>query len=119
VSDMTTTSDDPSASDRVGRRLLPTSILLAEIAEMDAEYQRQHFVTLTDLCEGRPERLDELRALIRTGAIPQPAYADEQGNELVRPDYLALWVGGQGGGCEHRGGGQDVCGDDRPVASVR
>ncbi|HEU4978321.1 MAG TPA: DUF6058 family natural product biosynthesis protein [Solirubrobacteraceae bacterium] len=73
-----------------GARLRTGADIAAELARADAEYRRAGFVTIEELCAGRPQTPDEVRALIGAGRLPQPAYVDEDGAELVPPDHLAL-----------------------------
>lgn len=71
-------------------RLRTAAAIAQELARADREYRRAHFVTLERLCEGRPETPGEVRALIAAARLPQPAYVDEDGAELVPADHLAL-----------------------------
>lgn len=68
----------------------PASAVLTELAAADAAYRHEHFITLEELCRARARPIEEIRSLMREGKLPQPAYVDERGDELVRPDYLEL-----------------------------
>jgi hypothetical protein len=62
----------------------------ATFTPADLAYIRAEFVTLEEVCAGRPERPDDVRALIATGALPQPTYVLDDGAEIVPGDYFAL-----------------------------
>jgi hypothetical protein len=69
----------------------------------DLEYLRRNFLTLAELCVGRPESPAEVRQLIAAGYLPQPSYVLEDGTEYFAPDYFALVdaAGGPQGLREH------------------
>lgn len=54
----------------------------------DLEYLRANYLTLDRLCSGRPESVDEIRALIADGRLPKPSYVLDDGTELFPADYF-------------------------------
>jgi hypothetical protein len=58
-------------------------------AEDDA-YVERYFVTLDELCAGRDQTPDEVRAHMLAGRLPLPSYLRSDGVEMVPPDLLDL-----------------------------
>jgi hypothetical protein len=58
-------------------------------AEDDA-YVRRHFVTLDELCVGRDQTPDGVRAHMLAGRLPLPSYLCSDGAEMVPADLLDL-----------------------------
>ena len=56
----------------------------------DDTYVDQHFVTLDELCLGRTETPDQVRAHMLAGRLPLPSYLRSDGTEMVPPDLLEL-----------------------------
>jgi Family of unknown function (DUF6058) len=56
----------------------------------DDAYVDQHFVTLDELCVGRAETPDQIRAYMLAGRLPLPSYLRSDGTEMVPPDLLDL-----------------------------
>jgi hypothetical protein len=56
----------------------------------DDIYVDQHFVTLDELCVGRAETPDQVRAHMLAGRLPLPSYVRSDGTEMVPPDLLDL-----------------------------
>ena len=57
---------------------------------VDDAYVDQHFVTLDELCVGRTETPDQIRAHMLSGRLPLPSYLRSDGTEMVPPDLLEL-----------------------------
>ncbi|GLZ80436.1 hypothetical protein Afil01_52430 [Actinorhabdospora filicis] len=60
------------------------------MTEADDAYVSEWFRTLEQVCEGREETPDGLRARMLAGELPLPGYLRSDGAEMVHPDYLAL-----------------------------
>lgn len=60
------------------------------MTEADDAYVSDWFRTLDEVCEGRAETPDGLRARMLAGELPLPGYLRSDGAEMVHPDYLAL-----------------------------
>ena len=60
------------------------------LTDEDVAYIEANFVRLEELCHGRGEQADHVRALMDEGKLPRPAYLMEDGTEMVAPDYFAL-----------------------------
>ncbi|MFL6144959.1 MAG: DUF6058 family natural product biosynthesis protein [Labedaea sp.] len=58
----------------------------------DDAYVRRHFVTLDELCLGRDETPDVVRAHMLAGRLPLPSYLCSDGAEMVPADLLDLAV---------------------------
>jgi hypothetical protein len=56
----------------------------------DDAYVRRHFVTLNELCVGRDETPDQVRAHMLAGRLPLPSYLCSDGVEMVPADLLDL-----------------------------
>lgn len=56
----------------------------------DDAYVSEWFSTLEQVCEGRAETPDEVRARMLAGELPVPCYLRSDGAEMVHPDYFAL-----------------------------
>lgn len=56
----------------------------------DDAYVDRHFVTLEELCVGRNETPDQVRALMLAGRLPLPSYLRSDGLEMVPLDLLEL-----------------------------
>jgi Family of unknown function (DUF6058) len=54
----------------------------------DLDYLRANYLPLEQLCAGRPETADEIRALIGEGRLPKPSYVLDDGTELYPADYF-------------------------------
>ena len=57
---------------------------------VDDAYVDRYFVTLDELCVGRDETPDEVRAHMLAGRLPLPSYLRSDGTEMVPPDLLDL-----------------------------
>lgn len=58
--------------------------------QADLSYIREHFVTLEELCRGRPEAPAEVRSLVEQRLVPQPAYVLDDGTGMFGADHLRL-----------------------------
>src|ERR687883_317712 len=58
--------------------------------EADLEYLHANYVTLDQICAGRSESPEEVRALIADERLPKPSYVLDDGTELFPADYLRL-----------------------------
>jgi hypothetical protein len=58
--------------------------------DADLAYLRSTFATLDEICAGRTETPEEIRALIAERRLPQPSYVLDDGTEFVPRDYFAL-----------------------------
>jgi hypothetical protein len=56
----------------------------------DDAYVDRHFITLEELCVGRPETPDQVRAHMLAGRLPLPSYLRSDGIEMVPADLLEL-----------------------------
>jgi hypothetical protein len=56
----------------------------------DDAYVDRHFVTLDELCVGRVETPDQVRAHMVAGRLPLPSYLRSDGTEMVPADLLDL-----------------------------
>lgn len=56
----------------------------------DDAYVDRHFVTLEELCVGRDETPDDVRAHMLAGRLPLPSYLRSDGTEMVPADLLDL-----------------------------
>ncbi|HET9141351.1 DUF6058 family natural product biosynthesis protein [Actinophytocola sp.] len=56
----------------------------------DDAYVDRHFVTLRELCLGRAETPDEVRAHMLAGRLPLPSYLRSDGTEMVPSELLDL-----------------------------
>ena len=54
----------------------------------DLDYLRDNYFTLEQICEGRAESADEIRALISGGRLPKASYVLDDGTELYPADYF-------------------------------
>lgn len=68
------------------------------LTDADVAYIQANYVTLGDLCAGRPETPGAVRALIRAGALPMPSYVLDDGTEMFPAEYFLL--ADQAGGVE-------------------
>jgi uncharacterized protein DUF6058 len=57
---------------------------------VDDAYVDRNFVTLDDLCVGRTETPDRVRAHMLAGRLPLPSYLRSDGTEMVPADLLEL-----------------------------
>src|SRR5919109_2418646 len=85
---------------------------MAEFTEADLAYLAANYLTLEELCEGRPESAEEVRALIVERRLPQPSYTIPDGTGMFPADYFRLVdeAGGADGlrdhfAARHRGAG--------------
>ena len=62
--------------------------------EADGEYIAANFLTLEELCSGRPETPDEVRALIELRRLPGPSFAPDcdRAGRFGRPPTRDLLV---------------------------
>jgi hypothetical protein len=60
------------------------------MSPVDDAYVERHFVTLDELCLGRAETPDEIRAHMLAGRLPLPSYLCSDGREMVPADLLDL-----------------------------
>jgi Family of unknown function (DUF6058) len=58
--------------------------------EADQAYLRANYLTLGELCAGRGESAEEVRALIDRELLPQPAYVLADGTGMFPADYFRL-----------------------------
>jgi hypothetical protein len=63
---------------------------MPEFTEADLAYLAANYVTLEELCEGRPESPEEVRALIAGRRLPQPSYTLPDGTGMFPTDYFRL-----------------------------
>ncbi|HEV2780161.1 MAG TPA: DUF6058 family natural product biosynthesis protein [Actinophytocola sp.] len=56
----------------------------------DDAYVERHFVTLDELCVGRDQTPDQIRAHMLAGRLPLPGYLRSDGAEMVPADLLEL-----------------------------
>src|ERR1700736_4597957 len=54
----------------------------------DLEYIRSNYLTLEQLCSGRGEAPQEVRALIGEGRLPKPSYLLDDGTAMFPADYF-------------------------------
>jgi hypothetical protein len=73
------------------------------LTEADVAYLRGNFLTLDELCAGRAETAEHVRALIERGLLPQPSYRLPDDTGLFPADYFGLVdeAGGPAGLREH------------------
>lgn len=57
----------------------------------DLAYLRQNYLTLEDLCAGRPETPAQVRELIDAGLLPRPSYVLVDGTAMFPADYFRLY----------------------------
>jgi hypothetical protein len=88
---------DPSASVRsmshLARRVAARYVEINGEHPMtpdDDAYVDRHFVTLEELCLGREETPDDIRAHMLAGRLPMPSYLRSDGTEMVPADLLHL-----------------------------
>jgi Family of unknown function (DUF6058) len=60
------------------------------LSEADIAYVRDNYVTLDELCSGRPETSEQVEQLIEQGQLPQPTYVLEDGTGFFPRDYFRL-----------------------------
>lgn len=58
--------------------------------QADLTYIRANYFTLDELCAGRGDTPDEVRALVGHGLLPAPCYVLDDGTEMFPADYFAL-----------------------------
>jgi hypothetical protein len=63
---------------------------MADFTEADLAYLAANYLTLEELCEGRPESPEEVRALIAERRLPQPSYTLSDGTGMFPADYFRL-----------------------------
>jgi Family of unknown function (DUF6058) len=63
---------------------------MPEFTEADLAYLAANYLTLEELCDGRPEAPEEVRALIAGRRLPQPSYTTPDGVEMFPADYFRL-----------------------------
>jgi len=56
----------------------------------DDAYVTEHYATLGEVTDGRPETPDELRGHMLAGRLPMASYVRSDGAEMVHRDYLEL-----------------------------
>jgi hypothetical protein len=54
----------------------------------DLDYLRTNYFTLEQICAGRPESPEQVRALIADERMPKPSYILDDGTELYPADYF-------------------------------
>jgi Family of unknown function (DUF6058) len=59
-----------------------------EYTAADLDYLRENYLTLEQVCAGRPESPEEIRVLIAQGRLPKPSYVLDDGTELYPADYF-------------------------------
>ena len=62
----------------------------------DVAYVKANYVSLEEACAGRPEALEQVRAVAAAGQLPQPSYVLPDGTEMVPADYFAIADAGHG-----------------------
>ncbi len=60
------------------------------LTDAGVAYITAHYVTLEDLCAGRTEAPEQVKALIDERRLPQPSYALEDGTGMFPTDYFGL-----------------------------
>src|SRR5437870_10160502 len=63
---------------------------MTEFTDADLAYFAANYLILEDLCAGRPESPDKVRALIAERRLPQPSYALPDGTGMFPADYFRL-----------------------------
>lgn len=63
---------------------------MATFTESDLRYLAAEYRTLDQLCAGRSDTPDQVRALIADGRLPAPTYVPPDGVPRFPPDYFAL-----------------------------
>jgi len=63
---------------------------MPEFTEADLAYLAANYLTLEELCEGRPESPEEVRALIAGRTLPEPSYTLPDGTGMFPADYFRL-----------------------------
>lgn len=59
-----------------------------EYTAADIDYLQENYLTLEQVCAGRPESPEEIRELIARGRLPKPSYVLDDGTELFPADYF-------------------------------
>jgi hypothetical protein len=59
-------------------------------SDADLAYLRANYFTLEELCAGRADSPEEVRALVRRGLLPAPSYVLDDRTELFPADYFVL-----------------------------
>jgi hypothetical protein len=62
----------------------------ARMTAADVAYVEANYMSLEEACAGRPEALEEVRAVAAAGQLPQPSYVLPDGTEMVPADYFAI-----------------------------
>jgi Family of unknown function (DUF6058) len=60
------------------------------MTDADIAYVRANYLSLEQICAGRPETSDEVRRLVADGKLPRPSYVLPDGTEMVPSDYFAI-----------------------------
>jgi len=60
------------------------------LTDADIDYVRDNYVTLPELCAGRPEAPEQVERLIADGLMPRPSYVLEDGTGYFPRDYFRL-----------------------------
>jgi uncharacterized protein DUF6058 len=76
----------------------PPCVSGATFTDADAEYVSGNYFTLEELCSGRGDAPDDVRALIERRELPAPSYVLDDGTEMFPADYFVLVD--QAGGAE-------------------
>ena len=56
----------------------------------DVAYVEANYLSFEEACAGRPEALEQVRAVAAAGQLPQPSYVLPDGTEMVPADYFAI-----------------------------
>jgi Family of unknown function (DUF6058) len=62
----------------------------ARMTAADVAYVEANYLSLEQACAGRPEALEEVRAVAAAGQLPQPSYVLPDGTEMVPADYFEI-----------------------------
>ena len=75
---------------RALRRGLAFSSMEARMTAADVAYVEANYVSLEEACAGRPEALEQVRAVAAAGQLPKPSYVLPDGTEMVPADYFDI-----------------------------
>jgi uncharacterized protein DUF6058 len=62
----------------------------ARMTAADVAYVEANYLSFEEACAGRPEALEEVRAVVAAGQLPQPSYVLPDGTEMVPADYFEI-----------------------------
>jgi hypothetical protein len=69
---------------------MAVTINRTRLAHTDIDYIRSNYSTVEQVCAGRPETPEQLRALMSVGILPAPAYVLADGTEMLPAGYRLL-----------------------------